>query len=169
VSEKNLAKAKIEISNNWCLPEKLPASKKHKQMVMEKSEKSYTRQYDSEKINDNEKKKLCTWHESLINRPGVTGSMVNCLEMIVKFSMGILNEQDVEVSPCITWMDGVVGKDSLQQDERGCDSLKFYSFLCVLPGQKIKSKYLDDFINGPEFLLESIALLNVCIWNYPED
>jgi len=139
-------------------PHKLPVSTTHNAMALE----SNTRQYELEKINGEEKNMLYTWHQSLITRPGVTGSMVNCLEMIVKFSTDILNEQDVEVPPHMTWMDGVDGKDSLDKNERDHYSLKILFILMCSPRAKDKElKYLDDFINSPDFSLESIASMSV--------
>jgi len=123
---------------------------------------SGTRQYELENINCKEKKILYTWHQSLIKRPGVTGSMVNCLEMIVKFSVGILNEQDIDVPPHLTWMDGVDGKDSLDKNERDRHGLKILFILMCSPRAKDKElKYLNGFINGPEFSLELISSMSV--------
>jgi len=88
--------------------------------------------------------------------------MVNCLEMIVKFSTYILNEQDVEVPLHMTWMDGVDGKDSLDENERDCYGLKILFILMCSPRAKDKElKYLDDFINSPDFSLESIASMSI--------
>jgi len=82
--------------------------------------------------------------------------------MIVKFSTNILNEQDIEVPPCMTWMGGVDGKDSLDENERDCYGLKILFILMCSPRAKNKElKYLDNFINGPEFSLESIASMSV--------
>jgi len=121
-----------------------------------------TRQYELENINCKEKKVLYTWHQSLIERPGVTGSMVNCLEMIVKFSVDILNEQDIEVPLHLTWMDGVDGKDSLDENERDWYGLKILFILMCSPRAKDKElKYLDGFITGLEFSLESIISMSV--------
>ncbi len=121
-----------------------------------------TRQYELENINCKEKKILYTWHQSLIERPRVTGAMVNCLEMIVKFSVNILNEQDIEVPLHLTWMDGVDGKDSLDKNERDWYGLKILFILMCSPRAKDKElKYLDGFINGPEFSLESISSMSV--------
>ena len=115
-----------------------------------------------EKTNVEEKNTLYTWHQSLIDRPGVTGSMVNCLEMIVKFSTDILNQQDIEVPPHMTWMDGIHGKDSLNEKERDCYSLKILFILMCSPRAKDKElKYLDNFINGPDFSLDNIASMSV--------
>jgi len=79
VSPKKWAKDKIAIKQQSISPQKLHVSKKHTQLALDNSD---TRQYNLEKINANEKNIFCTWHGSLINRPGVTGSMVNCLEII---------------------------------------------------------------------------------------
>ena len=123
---------------------------------------SGARQYELENINCKEKKILYTWHQSLIERPGVTGAMVNCLEMIVKFSVNILNEQDIEVPLHLTWMDGVDGKDSLDKNERDWYGLKILFILMCSPRAKDKElKYLDGFINGLEFSLESISSMSV--------
>ncbi len=158
VSPKKVTKDHIAKMKKSMSPQKIPVSKISSSMVSE-TEK---RQYDLEKINVEEKNTLYTWHQSLIDRPGVTGSMVNCLEMIVKFSTDILNEQDVEVPPCMTWMDGIHGKDSLDEKERDCYGLKILFILMCSPRAKDKElKYLDNFINGPEFSLDNIASMSV--------
>jgi len=53
----------------------------------------------------------------------------------------------------MNWMDGVDGKDSLDKNERYCYGLKILFILMCSPRAKDKElKYLDDFINGPDFL-----------------
>jgi len=49
---------------------------------------------------------LITWHESLMYC-GVTGMMVNSLEMIIKFSNEIVKVHGMEIPPRMTWMDGL--------------------------------------------------------------
>jgi len=53
-----------------------------------------------------EKNLLITWHESLMMQ-GVTGMMVNSLEMIIKFSNEIVKVHSMEIPPRMTWMDGL--------------------------------------------------------------
>jgi len=156
VSPKKLTKDHIPKKKKSMSLQKIPVLK------ISSSPETEKRQYDLEKINVEEKNTLYTWHQSLIDRPGVTGSMVNSLEMIVKFSTDILNEQDIEVPLRMTWMDGVNGKDSLDEKERDQYGLKILFILMCSPRAKDKElKYLDDFINGAEFSLDNIASMSV--------
>jgi len=63
-------------------------------------------QYNNCKLMLKEKYLLITWHESLMTR-GVTGMMVNSLEMIIKFSNEIVKVHGMEIPPRMTWMDGL--------------------------------------------------------------
>jgi len=89
--KRNWQKLRLKKSNH-SVSQKTTCFKKHKQIAMENSKKSDTRQYE---------KNQWWWKEQIVylawvtfqSRPWVTGSMVNCFEMIVKFSMDILNER----------------------------------------------------------------------------
>jgi len=50
------------------------------------------------KLSLKEKYALITWRESLVSR-GVTGMMVNLLEMIIKFSNEIVKVHGIEILP----------------------------------------------------------------------
>jgi len=52
-------------------------------------------QYDKADMLMHEKVLLHKWQQLLYDQPGVTGSMVNSLEMIIKFLNEILKEKDI--------------------------------------------------------------------------
>jgi len=140
-------------------PHKLPVSTTHNSMALE----SNTRQYDLEK--SMVKKRICCIpginHWSIGYELQIQWWIVWKLLLSFQWTC-ILNEQDVEVPLHMTWMDGVDGKDSLDENERDCYGLKILFILMCSPRAKDKElKYLDDFISSPDFSLESIASMSV--------
>jgi len=64
------------------------------------------------------------WHNKLCEHPGATSSMVECLEMIIKFSNDIVSEVGLDIPARLTWMDGLLGSDAVKDDEKDKFSLK---------------------------------------------
>jgi len=88
--------------------------------------------------------------------------MVECLEMIIKFANEIVTEEGLEILPRLTWMDGLLGKDSVKDIEKDKFGLKVLFLLMCTPRAKDKElQYLEEFLNSNEFSLDSVASMSV--------
>ena len=88
--------------------------------------------------------------------------MVESLEMIIKFSNDIVSEEGLEIPARLTWMDGLLGYDSVKDNEKDKFGLKVLFLLMCTPCAKDKElQYLDEFLNSNEFSLDSVASMSV--------
>jgi len=116
--------------------------------------------YNNSNLILKEKTVLVTWHKSLVDC-GATGMMVNLLEMVVKFSNEIVKEKDIKVPPHMTWMDGLTKGDPDNPLDVSKYGLKIlFVLMCSPRATDKKLKSLDDFLNGSEFCLDSIASMS---------
>jgi len=75
-------------------------------------------QYAESDLSLIEKKTICNWQNTLCNQPGATSTMVESLEMIIKFSNDIIKEEGLEIPARLTWMDGLKGVDSVEESKK---------------------------------------------------
>jgi len=88
--------------------------------------------------------------------------MVESLEMIIKFSNDIVSEEGLEIPARLTWMDGLLGYDSMEDNEKDKFGLKvLFLFMCTPRAKDKELQYLDEFLNSNEFSLDSIASMSV--------
>jgi len=66
-------------------------------------------QYAESDLTMDEKITISNWQNILCDQTDATSTMVESLEMIIKFSNDINKEEDLESPPRITWMDGLLG------------------------------------------------------------
>ena len=57
------------------------------------------REFDNTTLQLQQKLSISEWQNSLIDQPGTTATMVNALEIIIKFSNDITKEKGIEVPP----------------------------------------------------------------------
>jgi len=89
-------------------------------------------------------------------------TMVESLEMIIKFSNDIVTEEGLEILARLTWMDGLLGYNSVDDNEKDKFGLKVLFLLMCTPRAKDKElQYLDEFLNSDEFSLDSVASMSV--------
>jgi len=120
------------------------------------------RQYAESDLSELDKKKICIWQNKLGERPGFTSSMVETLEMIIKFSNDIISEEGMEIPARNTWMDGLLGCNSIDENEKEKFGLKVMFLLMCTPRAKDRElQYLEEFLNSNEFSLDSVASMLV--------
>ena len=88
--------------------------------------------------------------------------MVESLEMIIKFFNDIGTEEGLEILARLTWMDGLFGYDSIEDNKKDKFGLKVLFLLMCTPCAKDKElQYLDEFLNSNEFSLNSVASMSI--------
>ena len=120
------------------------------------------RQYANTDLQHNEKMAIFEWEQAFAKEPGVSSPMINALEMIIKFSNDIVKEKDIHVPARMTWMDGLEGGTSNNPEEVAKYGLKvLFVLMCSPRATDVMLKTLDDFLNGPDFLLDRVASMGV--------
>jgi len=114
------------------------------------------REFDDTNLQLQQKIMIWEWQKSLINRPGATLTMVNPLEMIIKFSMDITKENQIKLLLHMTWLDGLEHGDCNNQQDLLKYGLKILFVLMCPHALNKKLKSLDDFLNRPTFSLDKI-------------
>ena len=118
-------------------------------------------QYNNCKLSLKEKNLLITWHESLMTQ-GVTGMMVNSLEMIIKFSNEIMKVHGMEIPPRMTWMDGLEKGNPCNPSHVTHYGLKIlFVLMCSPCATDKKLKSLDGYLNSSEFSLDIVSSMLV--------
>jgi len=113
-------------------------------------------------ICQSQKKTICMWLNKLCEWPGATSTIVDCLEMIIKFANDIVTEEGLEIPARLTWMDGLLGYDSVKDTEKDMFGLKVLFLLMCTPCTKDKElQYLEEYLNSDEFSLDSGASMSV--------
>jgi len=87
--------------------------------------------------------------------------MVESLDMIIKLSNDITKEEGIDIPPRLTWMDGLVGLKSAVVVEKEHFGLKLLFLLMCTPWEDKELKYLDYFINGPDFSMDKVSSMSV--------
>jgi len=88
--------------------------------------------------------------------------MVKSLEIVITLSNGITKEHGIKSPPRLTWMDGLIGSESAVASEKELFGLKLLFLLMCTPWVREKElKYLDNFLNGPDFYLDKVSSMSV--------
>ena len=92
---------------------------------------------------------------------GVTGMMVNSLEMIIKFSNEIVKVHGMEIPPRKTWMDGLEKGDPCNSSHVMHYGLKIlFVLMCSPHATDKKLKSLDCFLNSSNFSLDIVSSMS---------